>query len=35
MFTFFYDAPVRTWKDAALVMRHIHTVFTDHINSHR
>ena len=28
---YFFDGPVRTWKDCAAVMRHIHTVFTDHI----
>lgn len=32
---YFFDAPVRTWDDCAAVMRHIHTVFTDHINSQR
>jgi len=33
--SWFYDAPVRTWADCAAVMRHIHTVFTDHINAQR
>ena len=28
---YFFDAPVRTWADCAAVMRHIHTLFTDHI----
>lgn len=28
---YFFDAPVRTWADCAAVMRHIYTVFTDHI----
>ena len=32
---YFYDAPVRTWDECAAVMRHIHTVFSDHINGHR
>jgi hypothetical protein len=32
---YFFDAPVKTWSDCADVMRHIHTVFTDHINSQR
>jgi len=32
---YFFDAPVRTWSDCADVMRHIYTVFTDHIDSHR
>jgi hypothetical protein len=27
----FYDKPVKTWKDCAAVMRHIYTVFSDHI----
>jgi hypothetical protein len=31
----FFDAPVRTWEDCAAVMRHIHTLFTDHINANR
>lgn len=31
----FFDAKVRTWKDCAAVMRHIHTLFTDHINAQR
>jgi hypothetical protein len=31
----FFDAPVKTWEDCAAVMRHIHTVFTDHINASR
>ena len=28
----FYDAPVRTWKDAALVMRHFHGLCKQHIS---
>ena len=28
---YFFDGPVRTWEDCAAVMRHIHTLFTDHI----
>jgi uncharacterized protein YerC len=28
---YFFDAPVRTWKDCAEVMRHFYTVCTDHI----
>ena len=32
---YFFDAPVRTWEDCAAVLRHIHGVFTDHINSNR
>lgn len=31
----FFDKPVRTWRDAAAVMRHIHTEFTNHINANR
>jgi len=27
----FYDDPVRTWKDAALVMRHFYTLCRQHI----
>jgi hypothetical protein len=27
----FFDGPVKTWKDCAAVMRHIHTLFGDHI----
>lgn len=30
---YFFDAPVRTWEDAAAVMRHIYTLFTDHISN--
>lgn len=30
---YFYDAPVRTWAECAAVMRHVHTVFTDHITA--
>jgi hypothetical protein len=30
---YFFDAPVRTWSDCAAVMRHIHTLFTNHIRS--
>ena len=32
---YFFDGPVRTWEDCAAVLRHIHGVFTDHINSNR
>jgi hypothetical protein len=32
---YFFDGPVRTWKDCALVMRHVHTVFSDHIKASR
>lgn len=31
----FFDRQVKTWKDCAAVMRHIHGVFTDHINDNR
>lgn len=31
----FFDGPVRTWKDCAAVMRHFHTVCTEHIRQHR
>jgi hypothetical protein len=31
----FFDAKVKTWKDCAAALRHIHTVFTDHINASR
>jgi hypothetical protein len=30
---YFFDAPVRTWADCAAVMRHVYTVFTDHIKA--
>jgi hypothetical protein len=30
---YFFDGPVRTWEDCAAVMRHIHTLFTDHIRN--
>ncbi len=30
---YFLDAPVRTWKDAAEVMRHVYNLFSDHIAS--
>lgn len=30
---YFYDAPVRTWQTCAATMRHIHTVFSEHIAS--
>jgi hypothetical protein len=30
---YFFDAPVRTWEDCAAVMRHFHTVCTDHIKA--
>ena len=32
---YFFDKPVRTWTDCAAVMRHIHTVFSDHIKASR
>lgn len=32
---YFFDAPVRTWEDCAAVMRHIHTLFTNHIKESR
>jgi hypothetical protein len=32
---YFFDGPVRTWEDCAAVMRHIHTVFSDHIKASR
>jgi hypothetical protein len=32
---YFFDGPVRTWKDCAAVMRHIHTLFSDHIAANR
>jgi hypothetical protein len=32
---YFFDGPVKTWEDCAAVMRHIHGVFTDHIDSSR
>lgn len=32
---YFFDAPVRTWKDCAATMRHIHGVFGDHIDAQR
>jgi|SRR3974390_914486 len=32
---YFFDAPVRTWKDCAAVMRHVYGVFDDHIKAHR
>jgi hypothetical protein len=28
----FFDGPVKTWEDCAAVMRHIHTLFGEHIN---
>ena len=28
---FFFDAPVRTWEDCAAVMRHVYTIFDNHI----
>lgn len=30
---FFFDGPVRTWEDCAAVMRHFHTIVTDHISA--
>ena len=32
---YFFDAPVRTWKDCAAVLRHIHGYFTEHIRASR
>lgn len=32
---YFFDAPVKTWEDCAAVMRHIHTLFTEHIRAAR
>jgi hypothetical protein len=32
---YFFDGPVRSWDDCAAVMRHIHTLFTEHIRSSR
>jgi hypothetical protein len=32
---FFFDGPVRTWNDAAAVMRHVYNVFTEHIEQQR
>jgi hypothetical protein len=29
----FYDAPVRTWQDAALAMRHFHDLCLEHIRA--
>jgi hypothetical protein len=31
----FFGAPIRTWKDCAEAMRHIHTLFSDHIDANR
>jgi hypothetical protein len=31
----FFDAQVKTWKDCAAAMRHIHGVFSDHIDASR
>lgn len=31
----FFDKPVRTWKDCADVMRHVYTEFTNHMESTR
>jgi hypothetical protein len=30
---YFYDAPVRTWQDAALVMRHFYNLCHEHIDT--
>lgn len=30
---YFFDAPVKSWKNCAAVMRHIHGVFSDHIRA--
>jgi hypothetical protein len=30
----FFDAPVRTWKNCAEVMRYLYTYFTDQIKEH-
>jgi len=32
---YFFDRPVRTWADAAAVMRHVYTTFDEHIKAHR
>lgn len=32
---YFFDGPVKTWEDCAAVMRHIYTVFSDHIKASR
>ena len=32
---YFFDGPVRTWEDCAAVLRHIHGVFTEHIEAQR
>ena len=29
---FFFGGPVRTWADTAAVLRHLHTLLTEHIN---
>jgi hypothetical protein len=29
----FFDGPVKTWEDCAAVMRHVYTVFDNHIKS--
>ena len=33
--SYFFDGPVKTWEDCAAVMRHIYTVFSDHIKASR
>lgn len=32
---YFFDGPVRTWKDCAAVLRHFHTTCTEHIAAQR
>lgn len=32
---YFFDAPVKTWEDCAAVLRHFHTVCTNHIKESR
>jgi hypothetical protein len=32
---YFFDGPVRTWDDCAAVMRHFHTLVTNHIKESR
>jgi imidazoleglycerol phosphate synthase glutamine amidotransferase subunit HisH len=30
---YFFDAPVKTWKDCAAVMRHVYSTLEDHIKA--
>jgi hypothetical protein len=32
---YFFDGPVKTWADCALVMRHFYTLCNDHIEASR